>query len=384
MILDRKKQTLVPFYDEEWMTLPDGLIIPVPSGGIFSGRQIPVLSFGISGTTAGAQTIIALNNAYVAGTSGNAIAARISLDRNRTLTDILFHITSYTGTASLVTSINWEIRTGSFSAPTTAPAGLIASGVIDPQSATGWINISGLNVSLTGGQFIWIIIADADGSAVNFANVLQFNNSSLVGGIQTASLCMTATTTNGFVATSLSNQPACIVTRYSDGATFGSPITSVAGSASSTNRRGLFMSDGFSGVVDIFAVAGTASALYNGAEIIADSNTPGGSTLGSASTMIAFSTALSGAIFNPPVRVGARTPIRAVLTVSGAATTPNKASIGTGSNAILRSAMLGGGKWYWAESNGLIDWSNDDINAWPFLMLIVDDISVAGALTLIT
>jgi hypothetical protein len=73
-----------------------------------------------------------------------------------------------------------------------------------------------------------------------------------------------------------------------------------------------------------------------------------------------------------------------VLTVSGAATTPNKASIGTGSNAILRSAMLGGGKWYWAESNGLIDWSNDDINAWPFLMLIVDDISVAGALTLIT
>jgi hypothetical protein len=70
---------------------------------------------------------------------------------------------------------------------------------------------------------------------------------------------------------------------------------------------------------------------------------------------------------------------RVVFTYSASATTPRKLSIGTGADANLRAARMGGGGWYWAQANGTTNWANDDSNGVPQVGLIIEDqVAVAG------
>ena len=88
---------------------------------------------------------------------------------------------------------------------------------------------------------------------------------------------------------------------------------------------------------------------------------------------------LGGFLFGTPPTLAKATQYRLVFTYGSATALPRKLTIGTGADANLKAAMLGGGGWYWTEANGTIDWSNDDTASWPQVAVVIEDqIAVAG------
>ncbi len=388
LVLDRKSMDLKPYINEDWWRHTSGIYLPVLSGGLgFSGAiQTPRTAFLAVAFASGAQQTTALNSAYASGSTGNAIGARTVLQATKTLTNIYCFITAYTGTAANVNDLNWELRTATTAVQVnTAGGGLVATGTKDPASATGWINISGLSTAMSAGTLYFVIIGDADGNGTDSATVLNSHTGDPVASLLTGCDFAGSTTANGWTTTTVVARIANMVLAFSDGTVKGSPFTANAASNSTTNRRGLRMS-GLSGDVKIYGImANATNANISGMEIIYDDTAPGGAILANTTTNFLYSTAAApiGAFLAAPYTLGRGIPYRLVLTYSGAATTPSKWSIGTGADANLKLAMIGGNGWYWAEANGTTDWSNDDAAAMPFMTIIIEDTSPNGRLTTI-
>ena len=388
-VLDRKALTLTPYLNEEWVKLPSGLIVPTLRGGSISGRtQVPLIYIGSSAAAAGAQNTVALDSNYVAGTSGDAICNRMAIAQSQTLTALYAFIASYNGTAANVTDLNWEVRTGSSTAINTAGGGLVGSGTFNPATATGWVRVSGLSVPLlaqSGDNFYYLILGDADGNGTDFATVLQDHSNQLTAVNPLASSAMSGSTTNGWSAITMLTRTSCLLAVSSSGVIAGSPFSAVNKSSTSMNRRGLFLANGFPCAVKIFGItSAVGNANISGAEVIYANTPPGGPTLGSTTRLLSGANAILGGIFPDGVAMGANVPFRIVLTFAANSGQPAKAEIGSGADATLRAVMLGGGQWYWAEANGTTDWSNDDINAWPAVAILIEDFLVSGAVTTIT
>jgi hypothetical protein len=385
LVLDRKWGALQPYLNEEWWQTPQGLYVPVLRGGIgMQGRfQQPRDFIGTSGFTAGAQQTIALDSAYTSGSAGDAIAARLSIAKNSTLSDIYFFIVSYTGTAANVNDIDYEVRTGTVTTVTTSAGGLVATGTKNPASATGWIRISSLSAALTAGTFYYIILGDAEGNGTDFATLLSSHTMSLTSLVMSAADYMEATTTNGWTAVTLNNRASNLVLVFADGTIRGNPFTANAGSTSSTNRRGLSV-DGFRSYLKVYGLVTGISANISGVELIFNDSTPGGATLASSTVLTGGTTGINGGLFTDPYLCGPGIPYRFVFTYGGAATVPNKCSVGSGADANILASMLGSGNWYWAEANGTTNWSNDDTTSWPFMGIMLEDFGPSQTLTSLT
>lgn len=375
-VLDRTRAQLTPYTNDEWWRHPSGVWVPVLSGGVgVIGRyQVPRFVLGFVTQIAPVGTTHALDSAYVAGTGGDAVASKVFMMETLTLTNIYFNIVSpYTGIAANVTNIDWEIRTGTVSAPTTTGGGLVATGTIDPASAVGWINISGLSQSLTAGTIYFIIIGDANGNGTDYATALRYFTYGGIDGTLQYALAMTVHTANGFITTTPIARGGPIVLVFSDGTVSGIPFATAVLPTSGTNRKGLRL-DGLTEQLKVFGWVSEEAGGISGIELIAGDTVPGGSTIASSTWTITNSTNVkAGAVFATPQTLAKATPYRCVMTFGSAGNMPRKVQIGTGVDANLRAAMLGGGSWYYAEANGTTDWANDDVNAWPNMGVWIED-----------
>ena len=378
-MLDYRQGTVEPYTCDEWWQHPKTRAwCPVLQGGVgYEGTyEMNGPGLGIAMDTAGTPQTLALSSAYVSGSAGNSSSARWKPVANITVTDLYFFISSYVGTAANVNDLECEIRSGTISAVTAGAPGLIASSSasLNPASALGWIKFTGLSAALTAGTYYYFILRDADGNGTDHAVIMDRHTGGFANTQSDRFRMVSVTTANGYSTLTAQTRTASVVLVFSTGRVLGMPLSAVAGATSSTNRKGFFLSTGIREATKIHGIA--TNNPHNSilsAEIIDGTALPGGATLGPSSVQTtSYSTTIIGVMFSP-FTLQKSTPYRVVMTYGGACTSPNKITIGTGTDANLRAAMLGGGGWYWAEANGTTDWSNDDISAFPYACLLVED-----------
>lgn len=403
-VLDYKRGRMEPYLGTgEWGKSRDGRIwkvfenfrmpsIPLqllPHELQQRGRMAPALGYGFAGSNSwyGGPFIgfapasftlntTALDSAYVYNTSGDAIGSRYPMQSAKTFSEIYFFVSSYTGTAGNVNDIDVEIRNDSSDKPGATLHDTITK---DPASATGWVQVTGFTFPGSASTVYWIILADPDGNGTDFATLGR--NASNSTDPTAGNRIWAAAVTNGFnTAPTFSGIVPSLVVVFSDGTVIGNPFTAVAASSSTQNRRGLFVSNGFTESLKVYGMTTNAgSASITSVSIYAGSDLPNDATFGSFSALIQQTTAARRGAVGPPVTLAKETPYRFVDVYSGNSTTPSKMNIGTGVNATLRAAMLGAGSWYWAEqgNSAANTWANDDTSAWPNAAVLVDD-QVAG------
>lgn len=334
-------------------------------------------------------TTVSLNNNYVAGTSGNAYATRhLCPPGGRTINNVYFFVSSYTGTAANVTDLNLELRPeASAGSGNPNTASLTESKTVNPSSATGWINSSGWTSTLTALARNFFIVGDANGNATDFA-VCTSRSQFFDSGVGNTLLARygTYTTTSGWSSgNTSSNQPASLVLKFSDGSVIGQPLTANTAPASDTNRRGLrITSGGLVASLPVFGMLWTVTnANISGMEIYGTANNPGTSPDNTSTDLLYNGGAgrvgclTSG---GTPYTLAAGTAYRIVTTNSGANTGgPQRMDIGTGSNSDLTAAMPGGGNFYYARANGTTDWSNDLTTSFPAVGLLIDGQAAASS-----
>lgn len=333
----------------------------------------------------GSATNVSLNNNYVAGTGGNAIGARLNTLLSKTINNVYFFISSYTGTASLVTDLNLELRPEASAGATTPNTGsLTESHTVNPSSATGWINSSGWTSVLSAVTRYFFLVGDANGGATNFASVTRSVSSFMDYGTGSAtghnhlSRFLAVSTTAGWTSGNAVAPVPCMVLVFSDGSCFGNPFTGTSANASNTQQRGLIITaSGLDDTLKIYGLEWTsANANLSGINIFTGSTAPNG-TADHTSTDIAYddSGARMGCFTSGGVlyTMSPGTQYRLVATLSAnSAAGPQKNVIGTGADANLRAAMPGRSNWYWTQDNGSTAWSNDDTNSLPAITLLTD------------
>lgn len=380
-ILERRRAqwpaVLVPD-GPEWVRLHDGRVVPAIHGGAggtyVQGYEVPSLAlFRLPG--AGSQTTHALDSAYANGTGGDAIASRIQLPRVETLASVYAFIGSYTGTAANVNDLNFEFRDNSF---TTGPSTTLHDSVTkDPASATGWISATwSTGFTTTEDVPYWIILGDADGNTTDYATVLR--NTNTFGAMASAWISQAAQTTDGWTSVrTFAGNPGALVVAFTSGRVIGSPFSASTGSPNNTNRRGLrFVAPATCKLYGALLNGSVAVATLTGLELWTGTDGPNGSPTATGAVDFltnAVTSAVFGHDFTTAPTLTQGTAYRLVFTYGANSTLPSKLNIGTGADDTLRSAMLGGGAWYWAGANGTTDWSNDDTSAQPAMDVLIDD-----------
>jgi hypothetical protein len=374
-MIDRKWGRIFPHSESgEWWRSPEGVWLPTMRGGAgFSAYGIPratLLSHDVSAFTVFATNTIA--DVLTVGTSGTGLAARFACFRNETVTDFyVFTSSALTGAPTL----KWEIRTSNGNAPDTTGPGLVASGTFTPAGST-WNKVTGLSVALSVGTVYWLIIG---GNVADGSNKVDLMRQSLNENSGTSIYAPYAAgfTSNGWSgASSVFNAFSSICMAFASGRVIGDPFTSETG-VSSTNRRGMFIGS-LDPNIGIYGIVGASGAVSgsNGGEIWHDTSGPSGSP--AASSVLQFLTdvgSIGGYLFGGPQKIPQGSTARVVFAYSGAGTAPTKMNIGTGTDANLRAMMFGDGAWYAAQANGTTDWSGDDINAFPRMNPLIEDVS---------
>lgn len=350
---------------------------PTPYGelgfGFFGSRQSPVATIG--GVGSGANGTVALDSAYTYNSAGDAIGSRIVIPSTKTLDTVYAHVTSYTGTAANVNDLLIELRDND--AANIKPGSTLHDSIsVDPASATGWIAFPGFTFSMVGGTPYWTVFADPDGNGTDFATATR--NQGVTFSEMESYIRYSGSVTNGFSSGTVAfsaNRVPVVVWKMSDSTVFGCPYTAVSTSSNTQNKKGLFVSDGFSESIKIFGIV-FGSAATMGTPTVYE----GGGTLPNDSTFAAFATALSHTTsiqggMGPAVTFAKETPYSFVSNPTGNSTSPRKSQIGTGADATLRSAMLGGGNWYFREqgNSAANTWANDDTSSYPHCALLVED-----------
>jgi hypothetical protein len=385
LVLDRKWRRLTPYHNEEWWRHPSGVLLPVLQGGIgVSGMlnaSCPYIGYPQSADPVSALTF-ALDSAYSAG-NNDCILFRQQLAQAKTLTAAYFNIASYTGTAANVNDLDCEIRTNSGTTPVLTGGGLLSSGTVNPASATGWISVTGLNASLLSGENYWIILGDGDGNGTDFAT-LNVGLTRVADILSTTAGLFSYTSTNGGTSvTSQSRHGPCVLV-FSDGTVKGQPFVNNGSSSNTTNKKGLYL-DGLSEPLRLFGFVHYKNLdSLSGGQIFWGNDLPSATPFASSIAKVFESTTTAAGVYFAPVKLERRTPYRLVWTFSSASTACLQLTIGTGADANLRKAMIGGGLWYWTESNGTTNWSNDNISAQPVFSLLIEDFMPRARLHSIT
>jgi hypothetical protein len=386
-VLDRKWGELLPVKGE-WWRARNGMWFPVAlleERGALTLRgpvEIGGLAFGWPTQHAPSATTLALNAAYTYGSTGPAYGGRVVLPATKTLNEVYWNAEQYFGTAANVNDIDVEVRNDSSKPGNT----LHASVTKNPSSATGWIRTTGFTQSMTGGTIYWIVVADPDGNGTDRVQCrASWNAPSGIPGEHwaTGSWFAGASTTNGWSTASISSRPPLLVLVFSDGSVVGVPYTAANATTSDTNQKGMLISGGFAAGFKLWGVTADANiAVWNAVNVWSGSSGPTGTPFAQATKGLPqltsiTSTNIAGFVFDNPVSLAAETTYRVVFAFSGNATRPSKLSIGTGADANLRKAMLGGGNIQYTTQNAGPGWT-DDQDAVPQMALLIEDFVAGG------
>lgn len=334
---------------------------------------------GVGGTLTYSLNTLALDSAYTYNSAGDAIGSRIPMVAAKTFDTVYFQITTYTGTAANVNDITVEVRNDSSDKPGSTQHDVV---IKDPASATGWIATSGFTFAGSANTIYWVTVADPDGNGTDNATVSRGVNANPFSG-GSIFVFETAHSTNGFstMASSGAGLSAGIVVKYSDGTVVGNPYANQTNSGSSTNKRGLYVSDGFTESIKVFGLASMGGGTQlSSALILEGTAAPDDAAATTFSVPIGLTGTEQGFV-GTPYTVPKATAERFVFDYGSGGTVPQMMNIGTGTDANLRKAMLGSGNWYWAEEDQTgspDDWDNDNISAFPKMAVLIEDF-VAGA-----
>lgn len=368
---------LTRYRDEDWVyDRRSGLVLPAIRGGVgwnsFQHWAASRLSYGGIGA---AQTTLALDSAYTYNSAGDAIASIWRAPAALGLTAAYVFITAYTGTAANVNDLNFELRDHSTNKPGST---LHTSGSVNPSSATGWIQVTGLSFTTVADTVYWGVLADADGNGTDFATVLR----NVPNEIPNHQMATASQSTDGFTTAGASTSlTPSLMLRCGDVATIGWPFTASTSPSNNTNRRGLNMSTGPSAPMKLYGMVLDDLTLSNGTsvEVWANGSGPSGTPTGTATMAVmagANTAPTAGFAFaaGTGFMLQPGTPYRIVFTFSGNSVSCARMQIGTGSDAALRRARWGGGDYYWAQANATTDWSNDNVDEFPSVFLIKEDL----------
>lgn len=370
--------TLARYSVEDWVASPDGRVFPAIRGGAgwSAANQMGDAYFGPINIGQTPSTID-LNTNYVYLTSGNAVAARVWLATAKTLTTVYYFVSTHTGTPDLLFEFRNE---GSLKPGSTLHTSATAS-----PGGTGWKSFTSVSFASSAGTKYWGIVADPDGATNGTATVLRNTTNASIDFNSHAGY----STANGFNTTAVaSNNAGSVVFTFDDNTSAGWPVTANASPASSTNRRGWYLSTGLTETIKILGMMISNSSLTtsSGVEAYEGPTLPGGTTAASGTVATyagsGVSGSLNGYIFDTPAQsytVPKATPVRIVFTFSSASSSVSQLQIGAGANADLRRALWGGGNFYWGQADETgPNWNNDDIDAFPGAQLIIED-QIAGA-----
>lgn len=378
-MLDWKTGELKPYRCEEWWYDKKHQVwLPTVRGGaIKGGYEFGAFRFGLSNDAGGSITAtnLALDSAYTFGSAGDAIASRCSVIESETLNSVYFRVVSYTGTAANVNDLNFQLRNETSGLPGST---LHTSATKDPASATGWIALTGLSFAMTAANSpYWAILGDADGNGTDFATLMRSVNLSLPEQI---AFSQASQTTDGWGTQTLVVAPGSVLLVFASGRTLGCPFTA-SNVTSNTNKKG-YVLGGFTTGVDLIGMMVAQDADYDRIEWWAGSAGPSGSATQTGTLRIFANTAattVAGMVFAGGLQLAAGATGRLTVDSSvGGTTTLRRFNIGTGEDATLRSAMIGGGAFSYAEANGTTNWANDLVGSFPAGDLIFRDMVASG------
>lgn len=406
LLLDRQRGRLKPFRDDSWareeyelagyvrrqrqqqqkvmreLQLQQQAARVMDHSGFFPIHLLGEFAYGSLNTHP-------IDSNYAFGVGGDAVAARLLVRESRELNTAYFNIVSYGGTASNVTSLDFELRSSDVGSnvPTSAAA---ETASYDPGAATGWHAITGLSTTLTTGNAWWLIIGDADGNSSDYARIARTaQNVHDVGSSHHSAVTLFLLgvyTQNGFGSIAASvGFTAPWVLKYADGV-FGMPFTGTQATTSNQEQRGLLI--GNTSVADFYIwgwLWRQNTTAVNGTNIWKGATGPSGTadhvstsainTYLSASSVYGFGT--SGFV---PYHIEAEETYRIVATYgSNSNAGPEQMVIGEGANADLQAAMPAGGAWGYAYANGTTNWDNDNEYAMPIIALLVDGLPGAAS-----
>lgn len=382
-MLDRKWARLLPAAGPEWWRSPDGIWTPTLRGGALGLATAP-FQIGPRVLNHSQQSI---NGEHALNATGNEVGARVALPRDVTLTSLHFCLNSYGGgTNSNVNDLNWAVYNASSNVNLPdVGGGALASGTVNPSSATGWIHVTGISQALTAGVY-WVAISDADASGTDYARIGVAWNQNDDNMSEVIALWLQASTTNNWSTMSAyAAGPAILVLGFDDGSAMGVPFLSEDAFSSNTLERGVYLANGHgvTGDVDVWAINGAvASGGCSGVKLYDGATAPGGSTLGAASGAASVfgsnqnPTAKTGAMFSTPVTIATATAFRAIFTIGSAATSPWRGYLGSSGagNAVLQAVLDG---WQATVDNAGGGWTND-ANRMPRVTLYVTDVAEGG------
>lgn len=352
---------------------PNGHAVRQGGYGFLGSSQFYPPVLGITPTGTYTITTLALDSDYTYGSAGDAVGHRSPMIAAKTFDTIYFYVSSYTGTAANVNDILVSVRNDSSDKPGSTLHDSVSK---DPGAATGWIAASGFTFGGSANTVYWIVVADPDGGSTDagasYATVgVRVNNFAM----PQEEMRKSGTVTNGFATTVATAAASQFVVKFSDGTVIGNPYASSASSTSSTNKRGWFISNGFTAALSVYGFVSAGGIANCDSALILEGTAAPDDTVARTFSVQLPSTSEVGYV-GTPYTCPAQTPESFVFNYASSATGPAKLQIGTGVDANLRKAMLGGGSWYWREENQTPnpdDWSNDDQDSSPRASILIED-----------
>lgn len=298
------------------------------------------LAFGAH--DAGSQTSQQIDTAYVAGTSGEAVAIKFIAPVASTTVTAYFYATAITGSPTF----RMELRAGSGSdpdRPDVSGAALATSGSDTVPVAGRWSTFA-LTYTLAAGTVYWVIVYNNHGTpasnhatysyrgALDYASPTQSSNS-------TTHLIHGAYTSNGFTTDPTAVAGVCGVIAFSDGTLIGNPyVTTASVHANNANDRGSRFAAPADMIVSGLLLSGVSTSSVNAYAIYPHDS---GTALVNRSSSYYDENALFGCRF-PPVVLRAGQKYDVVDKFSAAATTGTIYDMGdaAGSGANLPADVL--------------------------------------------
>lgn len=378
---DRKWNTLMPVEKDRFFQTKDGIWLPHVRGsasndgwnyqyGMRMGFEQLTLTAGSA-----AYNTVNLDSNYVYSSAGDAIGWRYTCHESKTLNNWFYFLAAIVGSPSTLTL---EIREDDGAG---APGSTVTATTTDTPSVAGWNEKTGLSVSLSAGTTYWFIAADTGGGATDYFRLAKTSSwASDTRQIPTEFL-MGLFTSNGWGTISTTDAFNCslIVLNFSDGSSFGFPLTESSNPTNNDSQKGLYL-DGMDVDVDIYGVlfgdSGLSSSAFSAVNIWANDDGPSGTPFATSSNPLYGTTTIFGAYFTKSYpRLAVSTPYRIVLDLASASSsTPERMGIGTvngGGESRLRAALMGQGGWYWTEDDSN-SWSDTTIEI-PRIFLMIDD-----------
>ena len=309
-----------------------------------------------------AQTGLALNAAYVPGTSGPAVAFRFTAPATTTLATVDFFVQAISG-GSTDHSHLVELRTAaSATLPTTGSTIATQAGVALGCAAGTWQRAT-LNGAVTASEEYWVCIGnDGINPTIDFSTVTYLGgprdiDATLMGAHQGI------TTANGWGSSTPGTGIVPMVLTFADGSVIGSCYTTVAtGFTNNQLERGLRWATGPDEDLTLVGVAFQAGTAVNALRVYEGSTAPLGAALVTATPNARA--AEVGMIRCAPTRLRKGVPLRVVLDTGSNSTLPGVYQMQDPNCAnrvgITKAAFAGDAlnNWFATEDNGAGGWTD--------------------------